>query len=110
MSESTDLPAQAAAASEWFCDQCGSRYPLPGQCANQHPPVDLKPVSESTSAELEPEATETTNAQEPPLEPDTAPADPVAPVEPAAPADSHPFQSTIDELEKAIETLRSLKL
>jgi len=42
----TTVPAAApAVAGEWFCDQCGARYPEPGQCTNQHPAADLKPVN-----------------------------------------------------------------
>ena len=32
------------ATEEWFCDQCGARYPEPGECTNQHPAATLKPV------------------------------------------------------------------
>ena len=42
----TTVPAAAPAVTgEWFCDQCGARYPEPGQCSNQHPAADLKPVN-----------------------------------------------------------------
>lgn len=60
----TDLPEPAAPAEpqEWYCDQCGARYPSAGFCDNQHPPVELKPLDavaqadDGSQAQTEPES------------------------------------------------------
>lgn len=37
---------QDAVGEEWFCDQCGRRYPAPGTCAVGHPETQLKKVAD----------------------------------------------------------------
>jgi hypothetical protein len=95
----TDTPAaiDEPAGGAWFCDQCGSRYPHPGECANQHPPVELKPVEESTVPELDDENNEQTQEAAPEADPALEGTEPPAP--------GHPFQETIDALEQAGQAL-----
>ncbi len=46
----TEAPAPAP-ATEYWCDQCGKRYPGPGVCTNEHPPNELRPLEASAEAE-----------------------------------------------------------
>lgn len=54
MSDSQTEIQPPAQPGEWFCDQCGARYPEDGVCTGtptggQHAPAELKPVEQIAS-------------------------------------------------------------
>lgn len=99
MSEPVDPSVPAPAVSEqWFCDQCGARYSEPGECVNQHPPAELKPVSASVTPE------QTGPATEDPAADVAAPAD--TPAEPTV-ASRDVIENVIADLEDILEQLKA---
>ena len=103
----TDTTAPAL-GEEWYCDQCGARYPQPGLCSNQHPPAELKPVD----ADVVTDAPNDEGLDTPPVPADVtatpappAPAAPATPVE--APAAADPLAAAIAALKDALATLEA---
>lgn len=109
---------------EWFCDQCGARYPEDGVCTGtptggQHAPAELKPVEQTASpAETAPAdgstgtVVETAAVETPPADAGTTivpvgVTSPEAAVSSSAAAESLVAQAC-DELEQAIRTARDL--
>ena len=105
----TDLPEPAAPAEpqEWYCDQCGARYPSAGLCDNQHPPAELKPLDavaqadDGSQAQTEPESP-AEDAGEPAGDTPEAAATVVAP-EVAAAAQPSAGTSTLQDAKAALE-------
>lgn len=83
----TDTPEAAAAPAageEFYCPQCGKRYPGPGFCDNQHPVTQLESVVSEPSDGAEDDGGEAVET----AAPSDTPAGAAAPAEPAAPSDA----------------------
>ena len=96
----------------FYCPGCGARYPVGGQCDNEHPPMTLEtlePSAQDPPAELPPVAADTSRtpagtvppvatASPPNIVTDPAPAAPVA-------AEPNPLQKAAAAIESAMRAL-----
>ncbi len=99
--------AQADTPQEWYCDQCGRRYPGPGECAEEHPANELKPVGAPEAAPEEIAVVEETAGTVGPGEHDAAGAggDEPAPAAPLLEQAQTAIHGAIDALQGAASAL-----